>query len=100
MQTHPEWLMPKIHQLQSTPVKIAVGQAANDMVLTRVGHVPFQFQRPFTVKHPFAKGSTLEIAMDLNGKLWRTAQVQDLKLLRHTQNRLLNVCFSSAVMQR
>lgn len=26
-------------------------------------------QRPFTLRHPFAKGSTLEIAKDFNGKL-------------------------------
>ena len=40
MQTHPEWLLPKVHQPQSTPVKIALSQATNDMAFTRVGHMP------------------------------------------------------------
>lgn len=40
MQTHPEWLLPKIHQLQSTPFKIALSQATNDMAFRRVGRMP------------------------------------------------------------
>lgn len=84
VQTHPQWLLPEIHQRQSTPVKIALSQATNDMALTRVGHMP-GFKDPLPLRHPCAEGAMLEIAKDFNGELRRIVRVRDLKLSRHTR---------------